>query len=286
MPTHPTINNNKPGISHRGPSVDPGLARTLGTATSDRHVAVLKTPDEADELRLHQLQIDDFQSSGIRVCEIADYGEITDILTQLLRRTRPARLFVSGSAGAGVTTADESEAVLGTWCLAMARELDREADWEVASLQGPAGWLVARDVAALRRIDGRYDPAKLTFHFREKVGPPVQLPDRVGTAIYTDRTRENLVIDLLDESRAMLVVCGGSKTAEEIEWAVLREVGVVPLACSGGAAYDYWAANLSAPPDLGARPTDVALWTRLNDPDPANAAAAAHQLLAQAMYQR
>lgn len=264
------------------------LARTLGTATGDRHVAVLKTPDphKTDELRLHQLRIEDFQSSGIRVCEIADYGEITDILTQLLRRTRPARLFVSGSAGPGVTTADDAESILGTWSLAMARELDRETDWEIASLQGPAGWLVTRDVAGLRRIDGRYNPARLTFHFREKPGPPVQLPDRVGTAIYTDRTRDDLVIDLLDESRAMLVVRGGSKTAEEIEWATIRDVGVVPLACSGGAAYDYWAANRSAPPDLGARPTDPALWERLNDPDPANAADAAHQLLTQAMYQR
>ncbi len=264
------------------------LARTLGTATGDRHVAVLKTPDphEADELRLHQLRIDDFQNSGIRVCEIAEYGEITDILTQLLRRTRPARLFVSGSAGPGATTSDEAEAILGTWCLEMARELDRETDWEITSLQGPAGWLVTRDVAALRRIDGRYDPAKLTFHFREKPGPPVQLPDRVGTAIYTDRARENLVIDLLDESRAMLVIGGGSKTAEEIQWAVARDVGIVPLACSGGAAYSYWDANKNAPPDLGTRPTDAALWARLNDPDPANAAEAAHQLLAQAMYQR
>lgn len=264
------------------------LARTLSTATGDRHVAVLKTPEphQAEELRLHQLRIEDFQNSGIRVCEIADYGEITDILTQLLRRTRPARLFVSGSAGAGVTTADEAEGILGTWCLAIARELDRETDWEIASLQGPAGWLVTRDVAALRRLDGRYDPAKLTFHFRKKSGPPVQLPDRVGTAIYTDRTREDLVIDLLDESRAMLVVGGGSKTTEEIEWAAARDVGVVPLASSGGAAYDYWAANETAPPDLGGRPTDAGLWARLNDPDPASAADAAHQLLAQAMYQR
>ncbi|MDO3636041.1 SIR2 family protein [Mycolicibacterium arseniciresistens] len=264
------------------------LARTLDTAPGDRHVAVLKTPDphKADELRLHQLRIDDFQNSGIRVCEIADYGEITEILTQLLRRTRPARLFVSGSAAAGTTTADEDEQILGAWCLAIARELDRETDWEIASLQGPSGWLVTRDVAALRRIEGRYDPAKLTFHFRKKSGPPVQLPDRVGTAIYADRTREELVVDLLDESRAMLVVRGGSKTTEEIEWAVARDVGVVPLACSGGAAYDYWEANQTAPPGLGARPTDTGLWARLNDPDPANAAEAAHQLLAQAMYQR
>jgi hypothetical protein len=100
-----------------------------------------------------------------------------------------------------------------------------------------------------------------------------------------DRSREQLVIDLLDESRAMLVIRGGSRTTEEIDWAVTRDVGVVPLACSGGAAYEYWEANRSNPPDLGSRPTDTTLWARLNDAKPANAARAAHELLAQAMYQ-
>jgi hypothetical protein len=262
------------------------LARTLGTAAGDRHIAVLKTPDpgRADEVRLHELRMRDFQHSGIRVCEIAEYSEITEILTQLLRRTRPARLFVSGSTGKN-STPDEDERILGAWCLAIARELDRETSWEIASLQGPAGWLIARDVARLRRIDGRYDPRRLTFHFREKPGPPVQLPERVGTAVYTDRSRDNLVIDLLDESRALLVVCGGAKTAEEIVWATDRDVGVVPLACSGGAAYKYWEANRTDPPDLGGRPTDSALWESLNASDPTVAAAAAYRLLRQAMYQ-
>jgi hypothetical protein len=102
---------------------------------------VLKTPDadDVDELRLHQLRMDDFRKSGIRVCEIADHAEITDILTQLLRRTRPARLFVSGSTGAPSTSSDEDKRIFEHWCLAMARELDHETSWEIASLQGPAG---------------------------------------------------------------------------------------------------------------------------------------------------
>ncbi|SIM08046.1 SIR2 family protein [Mycobacteroides abscessus] len=276
------------GFSFTDPNVEIllRLARTLGTAAGDRHVAVLKTPDpgKADEVRLQQLRMTDFQKSGIRVCEIEEYSEITGILTQLLRRTRPARLFVSGSAGSNVA-ADEQEPILEGWSLAIAQELDHETGWEIASLQGPAGWLVSRDVARLRRIDGRYDATKLTFHFRERPGPPVQLPERVGTAVYTDRDRERLVIDLLDESRAMLVIGGGSRTAEEIEWATRRDVGVVPLASSGGAAYSYWEERRSNPPDLGGRSTDVDLWTHLNDPDPAASASAAHKLLKQAMYQ-
>ncbi|EUA17546.1 hypothetical protein I553_10604 [Mycobacterium xenopi 4042] len=100
---------------------------------------------------------------------------------------------------------------------------------------GPAGWLITRDVARLRRINGRYDPAKLTFHFREKAGePPAQLQERVGTVNFTDMSRETLVVSLLAESRALLAIRGGERTAEEIDWAAKRDVGVVPLACSGG----------------------------------------------------
>jgi len=57
------------------------------------------------------------------------------------------------------------------------------------------------------------------------------------------------------------------------------------LACSGGAAHQYWAANRNNPPDLGGLPTDPALWEALDSPDPDAAAGAAHQLLMQAMYQ-
>jgi hypothetical protein len=278
------------GFSFTDPNVEIllRLARTLGTATGDRHIAVIKHPgpDARDAARLHDLRTADLESSGVRVCEIADYGETTEILTQLLRRTRPARLFVSGSTGQSTTTPEEDEQILGQWCLAMARELDIETTWEIASLGGPAGWLTTRDVARLRRIDGRYDAAKLTFHFREKNNePPAQLQERVGTAVYTDMSRETLVASLLDESRALLAIRGGERTSEEIEWAANRDVGVVPLACSGGAANSYWAANRNYPPDLGGLPTDPELWERLNDADTAIAAQAAHQLLVQAMYQ-
>jgi hypothetical protein len=278
------------GFSFTDPNVEIllRLARTLGTATGDRHIAVIKHPGPGagDAARLHELRTADLESSGVRVCEIADFGENTEILTQLLRRTRPERLFVSGSTGQPTTTPEEDEQVLGQWCLAMARELDIETTWEIASLGGPAGWLTTRDVARLRRIDGRYDPAKLTFHFREKNNElPAQLQERVGTAVYTDMSRETLVVSLLDESRALLAIRGGERTSEEIEWAANRDVGVVPLACSGGAANSYWAANRNNPPDLGGLPTDPELWERLNDADTTIAARAAHQLLVQAMYQ-
>ncbi|RFZ12628.1 hypothetical protein VIMS_03022 [Mycobacterium marinum] len=127
---------------------------------------------------------------------------------------------------------------------------------------------------------------KVRFHFREKKGePPAQLDERVGTAVYTDKSREMLVTSLLDDSRALLAIRGGPRTAEEIDWATCRDVGVVPLGCSGGAAHEYWAAHRHDPPDLGGLPTDPVIWEALDSTDPDVAAGAAHRLLAQAMYQ-
>ena len=265
------------------------LARTLGTAGSDRHYAVMRRPAStaADDVkRLHELRVADLASSGVTVCEIDDHAQNTQILTQLLRRTRPSQVFISGSSGKAGATSEEEAVLLGPWASAVARPLSKETSWDIASLGGPAGWLTSRDVARLRRLDGTYDPRRLNFHFRESSDPPAALEERVGTAIYTDLDRDRLVASILDESRALLVIGGGSKTNEEIEWAIAREVGVVPLAASGGAALEYWESHRSDPPDLGGRPTNADLWKRLGDSDPESAAQAAYTLLRQAMYQQ
>ncbi|WP_271800674.1 hypothetical protein [Dietzia maris] len=110
------------------------------------------------------------------------------------------------------------------------------------------------------------------------------MDERVGTAVFTDLEREPLVHGLLDESRAVLVIAGGDRTREEIEWSTSYGAGVVPLATSGGAAYEYWERHKSAPPDLGGQPTDPRTWQRLGFDDPIVAARAAASLLEQAMY--
>ena len=55
----------------------------------------------------------------------------------------------------------------------------------------------------------------------------------VGTAIFTDLEREELVGSVLNDCRALLVICGGSGTSEEVRWALERGVSVIPLASSG-----------------------------------------------------
>lgn len=271
------------GFSFSDPNIEvlQRLARLSGTAAQDRHIAVLPRPadDGSDKRRRHDLRVRDLECSGVRVLEIDEYNDLTEILSDLVRRTREPRLFISGS------NSDE-DPDFERLCDSVARELVDRSSWETASLGGDAGWTVSRMLGALRRAEKIYDPSKIVLHYRRKDGeaPPATLDERVGTAVFSDLEREPLVRSVLDESRAVVVLRGGARTTEEIDWALGYGVGVVPLASSGGAAYEYWHRLRDAPPDLGGQPTDREEWERLNSPDPAVGSRAARRLLDRAMY--
>lgn len=239
------------GFSFSDPNVEIllRLARTLGTAPGDRHIAVRKAPSGGNpgQQRQHELRISDLEKSGITVCQIDRHYEVPEILAELVLRTRPEHLFVAGSSGIAGATPAEEDAVLEPWCSAIAATMIDEPEWTIASLGGRAGWLTTRDVARTRRKEGTYDPSKLLIHFRGKNEPPVVPDERVGTSVYSDLTREELVPSVLNSCRALLAICGGPRTAEEITWALERHVAVIPLAASGGAAHTYWEANMAAP---------------------------------------
>ena len=276
------------GFSFTDPNIEIllRLARTLGTNVHDRHMTVLRRPpaDQSTQRRLHDLRVKDLESSGVQVLEIDGYDEIIPLLNDLVRRTRPPRIFVSGSQGPGVDGGEPDRAIIVPWCSAVANELIGETGWELTSLGGHAGWDVTSGIALARRAEDTYDPNALTFHFRAKDEPPPPMEMRLGTAVYTDLPREQLVGQLLDECRAMVVLRGSKRTAEEIAWAEARGVGIIPIAASGGTAQDYWAARSSTPPILGGQPVRQQTWQNLNSDQHAVVARAAHALLKQAMY--
>ncbi|CAB4887374.1 unannotated protein [freshwater metagenome] len=279
------------GFSFTDPNIEIllRLARTLGTASGDKHLAVMKPPngpnDSAEDMQRYRLQAADLENSGISICEVDSHEEIRDVTAELVLRTRPPHLFISGSSNIKNATDSQNEEILEPWCAAIATMLVDEPDWTITSLGGPAGWYTSRNVARTRRKEQDYDPSKIVIHFRGKNEPPEVPPERVGTAIYSDLTREQLVHSLLDECRSLLAISGGTRTAEEIEWAVQRRVAVVPLAAAGGAAREYWAKHRDDPPAIGSRPTDRKTWALLDDSDHTVAARAAKRLLKQAMYE-
>ena len=245
-------------------------------------MAVLRRPDgsNADQLRRHILQVEDLERSGVRVHQIENFAELGPLLSDLVRRTRPQRVFISGSRGTPRVALDD-------WTRPLANALSDRVDWELTSLGGEAAWELSKEVAAIRKAEDTYDPAKIRFSFRGSTSHAPSMDSRVGTAVYTDLTREQLVPELLDDCRALLAIHGADRTREEIEWARDRGVGIVPMAASGGAAKAYWEAqNLHDLPKLGGQAVDPAVWQRLNDSSPAIATRAAMDLLAQAMYDR
>lgn len=263
------------------------LARTLGTAAHDRHIAVMKSPDHdrpAEEHRTHKLRVADLETSGIKVCEVRTFSEIPIILTLLAIRTRPPRLFISGSANPSSGTPAIDAQALTPWCAPLAAALVDRAAWTILSLGGLPAWLITRDIGRARRAEDTYDPTKLEIHFRDKDTPPEAPSERVGTSIYTALERESLIQKLLMDCRALLAIGGGKRTAEEIATADARLVGIVPIAAAGGAARDYWDSHRENP-RLGARAVDPHTWELLNDPNPATVVRAAKKLLDQAMYE-
>lgn len=268
------------GFSFADPNVGvlQRLSRIHGTATSNRHVAVMRRPGDSspDEQRLHDLRVLDLEDSGVRVHEIDAYDELQPILTALIRRTRTPRLFIAGS--------DQGDAGHRACCDAVAREVADKTSWELCSLGGHSGWRTTQAVARIRRSEGNYDPSRMVFHFRRSEARPPEMDERVGTAVFTDLEREPLVKGLLEESRAALAISGGTRTMQEIEWATACGVGVVPLAMSGGAARAFWEQHLDSPPDLGGSSTDLATWHLLGSENLAVASRAAARLLDQAMY--
>jgi SIR2-like domain len=270
------------GFSFTDPNVELllQLARRYRTSVSDRHMTVMKRPDptDPDAVSRHRFRVADLEGSGVRVCEIDAFTELEPLLVALVRRTRSPQVFVSGSAAGG------AREDIAPWCGAIAAKVASASGWKLASLGGDAGWLTTREVARIRRTEGAYDPSQLSFHFRAKNEPAPMLEERIGTAVYTDMEREQLVPHLLSDCRAFLAIRGAKRTTEEIAWAQDAGVGVVPLAASGGAAHQYWEQCLSNPPSMGGREVDMETWLLLDHENHDVAAGAAHQLLKQAMY--
>jgi len=277
------------GFSFTDPNVEVllKLARRYGRSTGypgpqTRHITVLRRPDTSDDdqRRRHGLQVEDLERSGVRVHEIDDFHELEPLLSDLVRRTRPKRLFVSGSGG-------PPKVDLAPWTGPLASPLADRNDWELTSLGGEAAWGLSKEVAEIRKAEDKYDPDKIKFSFRGSTSRAPSMDSRVGTAVYTDLTREQLVPRLLQNCRALLAIHGADRTAEEIAWAQDRGVGVIPLAASGGAAKAYWdAQDPHDLPNLGGQQADQAVWQRLDDASPKIATRAAMELLVQAMYDR
>lgn len=264
------------GFSFTDPNVEVllRLSRALHSIGTPEHFTVLRRPSAPESVRLHDLRVRDLEESGIGVCEVVDFNELAPMIGKLIRRTRPRRLFLSGS--------DPGQGDFLELCRTLGHRLAQESV-SLASLAGTAAMEISFAFGRSLIAEERYDSDRVRFYFRPKPEQPTpQLRERIGTAIYTVLPKEELRWAVLAESRALLVIGGGETTREEVSAAIEQGVPVVPLAMSGGTALDIWS-NTTAE-TLGITDGESRDWALLNHDDAHISVAAAVRLVSQAMY--
>jgi hypothetical protein len=132
----------------------------------------------------------------------------------------------------------------------------------------------------------RYDPDRIRFYFRQDTRPPPAFEERIGTAVYTGHSREDLRELVLSDSRAIVIIGGGDTTIAEASVARTQGVPIIPIARSRGAALQIWQRmNLSdSGIELRGTPDETTDWNLLNHDDIGIATMAAVRLVVRAMY--
>ena len=202
------------GFSFSDPNIEIllRLSRTLLNVGTPEHFTVIKRPDSSKEMRNHELRVQDLETSGIAVHEINGFNDIIPLLERLVQRTRKERLFISGSEGTNLDGV-----------LTIGKKIGHrlaETPTEIVSLAGAAGLAVSFPFGYSMQANGDYTPERIKFYFRQSSSPPPPLEHRMGTAVYTGWSRDEILADTLPECRAVLVLGGGDKTMDEIDRSV------------------------------------------------------------------
>ena len=267
------------GFSFSDPNIEIllRLSRTLLNVGAPEHFTVIKKPDEPNKLRDHELKVQDLESSGIAVHEISAFADIVPLLERLVQRTRRERLFVSGSEGTNPADVREIGKKIGHRLA--------ESSIEIVSLAGAAGFAVSFPFGYSLRVNRNYEPERIKFYFRQSDSAPPLLEQRMGTAVYTGWTREEILDDLLPECRGVLVLGGGERTMDEVNRSVELRLPVIPVPMSGGTAMElYNSRNIDYLLGREATDADVRDWRILEDQDSDVATAAVFRLVRRAMY--
>lgn len=265
------------------------LARLLTADAQRQHFAVMRRPD-ANPL-LFDLKCRDFEAVGIEVVEIAEFSEINPLLRRLVARCRPSRLYISGSPPTGVSTTSGSAYPtrdLPPELEGILLELGaRMADTPIRLMSGSqVGATVGYEMLRRLRERGEYDPDRFLLVRRTKDAPLEAPNERLGRLVFTGEDPSELRGHAFDEVRALLVIGGRAGTADEVQRARDLEMGVVPLAATGGTALEVWDAIGAdfGSYRLGGRHVDPDEFELLAHSDWVTAVAAAVRLAKQALF--
>ena len=271
------------GFSFSDPNIEIllRLSRRLG-AEAPHHYTVIRRPVSGADLRLHELQVADLEATGVSVVQIDEYSDLEPLLASLVRRTRKPRLFVSGSVEHLLP--DEKKTAIA-FASDLGTQLASLPTLQLTSLAGDIGLHLSFGLANERTALGAYRPEDIDFHFRPRTSPPTPLPQRTGRAIYTGLERPELLRQLLPDSRALLAIAGGPRTANELDMALSLSLPVIPLPTYVGAAKDFYDNHTHLSVGLpGPEAEDARDWQQLGSASRAQAIAAAHRMVRRAAY--
>lgn len=283
------------GFSLKDPNFEAAL-KLARLSTPDRQVEhfALVRPDSSTDPKVFEYWCKDLARAGVHVVELTEYSEVTAFLKILVARTRPDRLFVIGSVpGTGGTGVELDEAgnypssseippELRDLAVRLGQELGRQG----ISISTASGLGAVAGYALLDELGDAYDPDRFWLLRRRKpedVTPPNR---RLGTIIFIGEEPTELRGRAFDQVRAVLVLGGGRGTAGEVERAVAAGMGVVPVGCTGGTAFDLWRSIRGSAETvvLGGRPVDPDVFDILNSSDVSEAVEATVKLVRQAMF--
>jgi hypothetical protein len=249
------------GLSFNDPNVDLLLkiSRALPpTLTRPAHFAILREEKNPAKVRAFELRVQDIENSGITVCLVDEFSELEEIAEELVRRSKSPNLFVSGSR-----LTDDEKATCGS---IGSRLNDLGTELSVVSFAGDSALAVSGGFWE-SMVGDEYAPDRIRFYFRAQDGKAApQHPKRMGSCIYTQLDIDAMRDKVFGQSRAVLVIGGGTRTRDEIEHAQSLKVPVIPIAIAGGLGKELWE-NLT-PEELGLDGfVDNALWERLGSGD-------------------
>lgn len=281
------------GLSFTDPNLEHifKLIRLMKPQGLRPHFAVLRKPRERRDQRTHELKLVELERVGIQTVEIEEFDDIEEILRQLVCRSRPYRLFISGSPinvitndGATAYEADQIPAELMSFAKCLGAQLSTTCDRVMAA--GGVGAQVGYEMARQLQFRGDYDPECLILVRRcrdEKVDYPNL---RIGKLVFTGNDPNDLRQSAFKQVRAMVLLAGQSGSMKEYQQALSLQLGVIPVGMTGGAARKVWE-MLDSDFDnylLGGRKVSRRDFDLLNQENEHAAAQATLRLAQQALY--
>lgn len=223
------------GFSFADPNVG-ALLRIVRSLPSEirrlPHFAVMKTPTDTQQKIEFELFRRDMRDSGVHIIDIADYHELPDLLRGLARNALPPNIFVSGKAEQSATK---------SICAAIGAALtDLKGELTIMSFDGTASREINRTFKKTLRPESYRAEQIRTYYRQSPTGDGEISVQRFGTAVFTEKTLEDMRREVFSQVRVLVLVGDGDRALEEAELALEQNIPVIPVASSGEAARLIW----------------------------------------------